>query len=146
VLELFGHDDDTPTAREPAGGAAAPGTGESPTARTGDLLFYPALPTRWPRLELDIINCHHPDYYGGQKGDVSSRPKPVDYESPVPVFFLAVAAGTPFAFRLGSRAARAGDPSGRAHVALAFELLAFGLEWLGAGSKTAVGYGRMQAK
>jgi CRISPR type III-B/RAMP module RAMP protein Cmr6 len=51
------------------------------------------------------------------------------------VFFLTVAAGTPFTFRIGSRS------GSTAHVTRAFQILEFGLDLLGLGAKTAAGYG-----
>lgn len=95
----------------------------------GDLVFLPALPAEWPRLEVDVINAHHMHYGEGRLKD------PVDIESPIPIFFLAVAAGTEFVFRLFSRS---GDESA---VRQGFEWLAAGLGTLGIGAKTAVGYG-----
>ncbi|MCS6911684.1 MAG: type III-B CRISPR module RAMP protein Cmr6 [Myxococcales bacterium] len=103
----------------------------------GDLVFWPAWPnpgpTEWPALEVDVINCHHPEYYGGD------RDRAVDWESPVPVYFLVVRAGTAFRFRLSSR-----SENGE-HVALGERLLKEALRWLGLGSKTAVGYGTFAA-
>ena len=51
----------------------------------------------------------------------------------MPVYFLTVATGTPWIFRLLSRSGE--------HVARGLELLRTGLRELGAGAKTAVGYG-----
>jgi len=101
--------------------------GRDGDARTGDLVFLDAYPVSLPRLEIDIINCHHPDYYSGR----SSYPS--ETEDPVPVYFLTVAAGTSWIFRVLSRS---GEHAGRG-----LELLRAGLTDLGAGAKTAVGYG-----
>ena len=96
-------------------------------ANTGDLVFLDAYPANLPQLEIDIINCHHPAYYAG------GPPYPSETEDPVPVYFLTVAAGTTWIFRLLSRSGE--------HAARGAELLRFGLKELGAGAKTAVGYG-----
>ncbi|NKC15563.1 MAG: type III-B CRISPR module RAMP protein Cmr6 [Gammaproteobacteria bacterium] len=102
----------------------------------GDLVFYDALPSVWPRLVVDIVNCHHPDYYSQQRTDKKDPPaEAVETESPVPVFFLAVDAGACFRFRLGSRAKSA------EHIAQGRDWLHQGLDLLGIGAKTAVGYG-----
>lgn len=93
----------------------------------GDLVFMDAYPSALPKFEVDLINCHHPAYYGGQ-----SR-YPAETESPVPVYFLTAAPGTAWIFRLMSRSGK--------HTEQAVELLALGLSELGAGGKTAVGYG-----
>lgn len=57
----------------------------------------------------------------------------------MPVYFLTVAAGTRWVFRLAPTARASTDD-----VATAFELLERGLRYLGAGAKTAVGYGQME--
>ena len=105
-------------------------------AAAGDLVFFPAYPARdhWPRLEVDIINNHHPSYAQALEGG-DSFPQAVETDSPIPVFFLTVAAGTPFAFRIGSRS------GSTAHVMRAFQILESGLDFLGLGAKTAAGYG-----
>lgn len=102
---------------------------EESTHAAGDLVFLPALPSTWPRLEVDLVNCHHPRYMDGLLD------APVDVESPVPVPFLTVAAGTVFVFRLFSRSQeKEAETEG-------VRLLQNGLEVLGIGAKTAVGYG-----
>jgi CRISPR-associated protein Cmr6 len=105
-------------------------------ASAGDLVFLPAYPARdhWPRLEVDIINNHHPSY---TKDLATHRPVPraIETDSPVPVFFLVVAARTPFTFRIGSRSGAVQN------VASAFRTLESGLDLLGLGAKTAAGYG-----
>ena len=82
------------------------------------------------KLELDIVTCHHGDYYAG---DI---PVATDTEEPVPVVFPAVAAGHIFACVL--RPLRACDEKllTRARACLATGLATFGL-----GAKTAAGYG-----
>ncbi|KYF57866.1 hypothetical protein BE04_20325 [Sorangium cellulosum] len=104
-------------------------TGASAKAWAGDVVFLDAYPVAWPRLEVDVINCHHPAYYGGKAG------YPAETEDPVPVYFLTVADRTTFAFRVLSRS------GAEERAARAVELLRFGLSELGAGAKTAVGYG-----
>ena len=64
--------------------------------RQGKVMFTDGLPSAFPRLEVDIMNPHFGEYYQGAK-------PPADYLSPVPVFFLAVAAGEAFSFALFSR-------------------------------------------
>lgn len=105
-------------------------------ASAGDLVFFPAYPARdhWPHLNVDIINNHHPSYaLALERGD--SLPQAVETDSPIPVFFLTVAAGAPFSFRIGSRSGSA------EHVTRAFQILESGLDFLGLGAKTAAGYG-----
>lgn len=98
------------------------------SAAIGDLIFLDAYPTSWPELSLDIINCHHSDYYANP-----SRSYPSETKAPVPVYFLTVAPGTAWTFRVVSRSGH--------HAPLGAAALQWGLKHLGAGAKTAVGYG-----
>jgi CRISPR-associated protein Cmr6 len=110
------------------------------TACVGDIVFLPAFPATWPELDVDIINCHHLRYYGSTPsviGDKDIRTGPIETESPVPVFFLTVAAGTTFILRCTSRSGRS------EHVERALDLVAQGLSEQGIGAKTAIGYGVM---
>lgn len=118
---------------EPPGRALEP-----EQSQAGSLVVLPALPASWPALAVDVINCHHPAYYGG------ARPQPVDWENPVPVYFLAVDAGMDFVFRFCLRPALQGDPGHRDDVAEALQSLEDALDLLGIGAKTAVGYGVMR--
>jgi CRISPR-associated protein Cmr6 len=95
----------------------------------GELVFLDAYPRRWPQLAVDIVNCHHPAYYGGRSA------VPSETESPVPVFFLTVDQDSEFTFRIIG-------PENDLNAAE--ELLTQGLDLLGIGAKTAVGYGVMK--
>lgn len=97
----------------------------------GALLFFDALPVAPPKLELDVVNVHYPDYY--QKGE-----PPADYQSPNPITFLVVAPGQAFEFALAVRPGRE-VPAGLRDQAV--QLLQEALGTLGAGGKTAAGYG-----
>jgi CRISPR-associated protein Cmr6 len=102
----------------------------SGAASAGSIIFYDAWPESWPRLIVDIVNNHHPEYY--QDGE-----PPGDWENPVPVYFLAVVPGTTFTFALAKRRADVpNEPLQRAR-----EWLLGALCHLGAGAKTAAGYG-----
>jgi CRISPR-associated protein Cmr6 len=139
-----------PLAREDPGkarellGPERVGPGER--AATGDLVFFDAYPTIWPRLAVDVINCHHPEYYRSLEGGLSraagtrrrTPPSPRETESPLPVFFLCVAEETIFAFRLASRS------RSTAAIEDGMAWLNEGLTLLGAGAKTAVGYGAFE--
>jgi CRISPR-associated protein Cmr6 len=95
------------------------------TPRTGEAIFYDAFPTRWPILEVDVLTPHYGKYY---REDVA----PGDWDNPVPVAFLAVAAGTPFHFYIRAKEADCGQLKA---------LIATGLDWLGIGAKKSAGYG-----
>lgn len=144
VRELFGNGDEDDRREER-------------TATAGDIVFLPAYPENWPRLEVDVINCHQPSYYGGNPvvlrvdtdepndaGGSSTRRNPrrkrvgpLEIEDPVPVFFLTVAKNTRFVFRCFSRS------DNTSNVEQALDLLCDGLATLGVGAKTALGYGVM---
>jgi CRISPR type III-B/RAMP module RAMP protein Cmr6 len=91
-----------------------------------------AIPIGPVKLEVDVMTPHYADYYGS--GDV-----PGDWLSPVPIPFLAVAAGTAFQFGIVPR-----TTDGKEHLETVAEWLTNALQWLGAGAKTAVGYGRFE--
>ncbi|NLE66466.1 MAG: type III-B CRISPR module RAMP protein Cmr6 [Lentisphaerae bacterium] len=106
----------------------------------GLVAFLPALPLEKPTLVVDLVNCHHPAYYGA-RGNGEAQ----DTENPIPNFFPAVEAGACFEFCLApvSRPLP-GLPDGLKApelVGFARQCLAEGLEARGAGAKTNAGYG-----
>lgn len=105
-------------------------------AAAGSVVFHDALPQKWPRLMLDIVNNHHPKYYG----DSGEAHPPGDWENPNPVTFLAVERDSQFNFLLQKR--RAG--TAQADLDIAAQWLMGALENFGAGAKTAAGYGRFK--
>ena len=110
-------------------------TASSP-ATQGEVAFFDAYPAQWPRLAVDIVNCHHPGYYRTQTHkDRAKRKPPTETEDPVPVYFLTVDKGAVFSARLLARASDSDAVT---------KALVLGLEWLGIGAKTAVGYGLME--
>ncbi|MCR4413890.1 MAG: type III-B CRISPR module RAMP protein Cmr6, partial [Thermoguttaceae bacterium] len=107
-------------------------------ASSGNIVFHDAWPECWPQLIVDIVNNHHREYYRARPDD-NDHP-PGDWENPEPVYFLAVKPGTTFNFPLAKR---------RSDVAN--ELLDLARQWLlgalchlGAGAKTASGYGAFE--
>ena len=112
-----------------------PGEPKKEKQHAGAVVFHDAWPAEWPRLVVDIVNNHHADYYQARPTD-NAHPAG-DWEDPIPVYFLAVPRATTFRFALSLRRA-AGQQ----------ELLKRAREWLvgslchlGAGAKTAAGYG-----
>jgi CRISPR-associated protein Cmr6 len=95
-------------------------------ARRGKVIFFDAMPEKLPELDVDIINSHYSDYYEG-------KAPPADWLSPIPVYFLAVRPKTPFRFAVASKDETL---AGQADA-----WLREGLDKLGVGSKTMVGYG-----
>ena len=100
------------------------------TDHSGAVAFHDAWPLTWPRLIVDILNNHHVSYY--QQGQA-----PGDWDSPVPVYFLAVPAGQSIRVRPQPTPCTTRDDL----VSLAREWLAGSLIYEGAGAKTATGYG-----
>jgi len=109
---------------------------------TGSLIVFDVLPVQVPKLELDIMNPHYGDYYSEKKDSHGNLIPPADYLSPVPVFFIAVAAKTAFQFALAPRRPHEREAA-QADLTKGLELLGQALQILGAGGKTAVGYGSM---
>jgi CRISPR-associated protein Cmr6 len=104
-------------------------------SRRGEVTFLDALPdnltvSNKPIVELDIVNSHYQKYYTGD-----GTQAPADYLSPVPVIFLAVAAGTRFRFRL-----LANDTG---LLGATRKCLETALSDRGAGAKSMAGYGTM---
>ncbi|MGH7336390.1 MAG: type III-B CRISPR module RAMP protein Cmr6, partial [Myxococcota bacterium] len=124
--------------------------GEREGAAAGTVVFHDGWPIEWPTLVVDITNSHHREYYdsgadaqrAAEKGIARDVDPPGDWNSPNPVYFLAVAAGAKFEFAVSSR-----DPSTSPRdLDLAAEWLRGALAHLGAGAKTAAGYGWMQVE
>lgn len=114
---------------------------ELPSVRdfAGCVSFLPGYSYESPTkdLKLDVVTCHHPNYYQGRVRIAT------DTEEPNPVIFIAVAAGTVFGFQvLPLRSIGKGlSHTGMTLYLLAREWLRQGLETFGLGSKTAAGYG-----
>lgn len=76
------------------------------TEHGGHVVFFDAIPSahELPRLDLDIMNPHYPDYYK-ETGEAKPKTPPGNWQSPLPVKFLTVAPGTAFRFAVGWRRA-----------------------------------------
>ena len=98
-------------------------------SHSGKVAFLPAVPETAAKLVVDIVNCHHKDYYGGE------RPDATDDELPIPNFFPAVKEGTRFTFTLVPCGADCGMMRRVKHW------LAVAITGNGVGAKTAAGYG-----
>ena len=106
-----------------------PARGDQQTA--GSVVFWDALPTKASKLIAEIMTPHYGPYYAS--GEV-----PGDWHDPVPICFLAVEKGSGFQFAVSSRKQSeyaAGD------LTAVNQWLEFGLINLGAGAKTATGFG-----
>ena len=101
-------------------------------AHSGKVAFLAAVPETTAPLVIDLVNCHHREYYAGK----DKRQVATDDEAPIPNFFPAVKEGTAFTFTL----APLSDAEGEA-LKKAEHFLKVGLSQNGIGAKTAAGYG-----
>lgn len=100
----------------------------------GTVVFFDALPDESVRLEADVMTPQYSGYYKKDGGP------PADWYSPVPIPFLTVAEGQTFVFAMAPR--RTGHIDDTEDMKKACEWLEQLLPNIGAGAKTAVGYGR----
>ena len=109
--------------------------------RAGSIIFFDAIPYEPVSLGCDIMTPHMKDWYakGGNITDVTrdSSAVPADWHDPVPVPFLVVKKAK-FLFSVAARTEEAKEA-----IPQVMEVLSYALECLGAGAKTAAGYGRM---
>ncbi len=106
---------------------------EKAKKQNGAVIFFDAYPVDWPVLELDVMNVHYKEYYESSKEKFIP---PADYLSPNPIFFLTVASGSKFRFALAPSL-----DGNKEDVEKAKDWLKQALNNIGAGGKTAVGYG-----
>lgn len=114
----------------------------------GNLIFFDALPIERVHLAADVMTPHMGKWY--EQGHDIHGPQdyatkaPADWYSPVPVPFLVVKKAA-FRFMIAPRLIgdETADAQARADALDAIQQLEQALEWLGAGAKTAAGYGRM---
>jgi CRISPR-associated protein Cmr6 len=99
----------------------------------GSVVFLEALPLDTVVLEPEVMTPHYDPYY--QHGEI-----PGDWHSPIPIPFLAVARDQSFLFGLLPR--QPGSERDRDDCARVADWLDEALGELGAGAKTAVGFGR----
>lgn len=113
--------------------------GKGDAGKAGDLIFFDALPIESPRVSVDIMTPHMGKWYEQGGEVITAESQPGDWHNPVPVPFL-VASDARFVFSLVPRTKQAQE-AGLAEQAM--EHLKDALAWLGAGAKTAAGYGHM---
>ena len=122
---------------------------DAPQDRVGGLIFFDALPITPVSLVEEVMAPHMGKWYeqGGQiklEADYADK-APADWHSPVPIPFLAVGRGASFRFMVAPRLTgdAGADQQARQDSKDAMAQLTLALEWMGAGAKTATGYGRM---
>lgn len=104
---------------------------------TGTLIFFDAIPVEPVTLTPDVMTPHMGGWYekGGEEQHNADN-TPADWHNPVPVLFLAVKKAS-FLFGIAPRSEEAKEDAKEA-----MEYLGKALEFVGAGTKTAAGYGR----
>jgi CRISPR type III-B/RAMP module RAMP protein Cmr6 len=107
--------------------------------KTGKVDGFPLDLPPLGKLELDVVTCHHRDYYEDRLQTAT------DTEEPVPVVFPAVAPGHVFTFALAplrniNDSSHPSDPS-TSPLTFARAALRTGLQTFGLGAKTNAGYG-----
>ena len=119
-----------------------PPTGGDPSKQdteAGGFIFFDALPTASVRLVVDVMTPHQGEWYA--QGDTPinlDKEIPADWHNPVPVQFLVTHRPT-LQFAVAPRTSVAVE-----ELDQVMNALEQGLDWLGAGAKTAVGYGQME--
>ncbi len=101
----------------------------------GNLIFFDAFPVGNVNLIAEVMTPHD----GGWRQ--KEAPAPSDWHSPVPIPFLAIAPGAKFQFCI---APRPGGDATEEDAETVMNCLEEALQWLGAGAKTAVGFGRFE--
>ena len=109
--------------------------------QAGQFRFFDALPVEPVMLAADVMTPHLGKWYeqGGAIQDWQQEPDkvPADWHAPVPVPFLVVKSAK-LLFGVAPR-----HPKFAEELPQVFSALRQALDWLGAGAKTAAGYGRM---
>jgi CRISPR-associated protein Cmr6 len=146
LFRWFGSEDEDCRTRKElrAAGYRPPSGGTDIDTQAGAFIFFDALPTAPIMLKCDVMTPHMGKWYeqGGEITDLNSHPEriPADWHDPVPVYFL-VADRPSFQFAVAPRTEAA-----KADLSQVLDALDNALQWLGAGAKTAVGYGLMTKK
>lgn len=111
---------------------------------TGKVIFFDAIPLNPVALTTDIMTPHMGKWYseGGDIKDVDREPDkvPADWHSPKPLYFLSAKAPE----FLVSVAPRNEVVAVEVDLDEVMRCVECAFEWLGAGAKTAVGYGQFE--
>lgn len=144
-LETWGGDDDTQKQKERLlmlfGSDDKDPRNQQADNQAGGLIFFDALPVSSVRLGIDVMTPHMGDWYaeGNKIADIrkESNKIPADWHDPVPVKYLVVKEAK-FLFSVAPR-----HKECNGEVCGVMSALKDALDSLGAGAKTAVGYGLM---
>ncbi|MBL1260109.1 MAG: type III-B CRISPR module RAMP protein Cmr6 [Thiotrichaceae bacterium] len=116
---------------------------KSPSA--GALIFFDAVPINPVTLKVDVMTPHYGKWYekGDQKPEEDGSNIPADWHSPVPIPFLVVDKNQSFQFSISKRETCAAQ---KIELSVVMKELESALECIGAGAKTAAGYGQMRSE
>lgn len=114
--------------------------------QAGQFRFFDALPVEPVMLTADVMTPHMDQWYEkggkiGESGEELHRRIPADWHDPVPVPFLVVQKAKLLVGIAPRHPPR--HPEFAGELPQVFAALKQALDWLGAGAKTAAGYGRM---
>jgi len=110
---------------------------DSDSEQVGAFIFFDAIPEKPPQLICDIMTPHMGKWYESGGKSLKSDSVPGDWHDPTPIPFLAVKNAS-FIFHIAPRQAKDYKEIEDVFIALSNALM-----WLGAGAKTAAGYGYM---
>lgn len=121
----------------------ATGAAEATDCRAGSVIFLDGFPIMPVLLKVDVMTPHYGAYYHASEEALKEpRHAPADWHAPTPIPFLCVAQCTSFLF--GVLPMRPKDPADIQDAQRARDWLRDALSTIGAGAKTAVGYGRFE--
>jgi len=151
LYRWFGSEDIDPRMRNDLRefGFTPPGGNDTDT-EAGIFIFFDAIPVAPVKLACDIMTPHYGNWYaqGGEITSVATQPDivPADWHSPVPVPFLVVKEGSYMFSIAPRRSPRTVEERSSLMAELEQVMLALtsALQYIGAGAKTAAGYGRME--
>ena len=106
-------------------------------AKVGEFIILDLLPAQPVKLSVDIMTPHYSPYY--QKQEI-----PGDWHDPTPLSFLAVERGQQWQTGILLRTSNGSEEDRQKKLDELASMLREALSWLGAGAKTAVGYGRFK--
>lgn len=113
---------------------------------SGCFIFFDALPTAPCELLPEVMTPHMGKWYEkGGKTPQATDTQPGDWHSPVPMGYL-VARNLRLQFAIAPRAGAIAPEQVQAELANVWNALDKALDWLGAGGKTAIGFGRMESE
>lgn len=112
--------------------------------RSGSFIFMDALPVRRCQLHVEVMTPHMNKWYEkGRKAPLDVDTQPGDWHAPVPITYLT--ARDLFLQVIILPRPGAGDTAVlQQELQDLWQALDYGLQWLGAGGKTAIGMGRME--